>query len=467
MSHSEKTVLFSPIGGHDPMGNFSDGPMLRICRVYKPQKVYLFFSREMWEHHNQDNRYLYCLDKLCGELGVEIAHEEIFDENLVDVHLFDEFQAKFTELLTRVHSENPDSRLLVNISSGTPAMKSCLLFLSKMLPFEMTAVQVSTPERRQNPGEEDPKKIDIVTMWELNQDKGAALTPGDDPKLTRCHEEQYTNTLAQITKEAVCRHIDNYDYEAAIREAESIAAFVSPRAMELLRGAAERVRINASPLIGLLEEEQKKSLFPIQQSDMMPVFEYMLWLRMKVMREDIADFVRGITPALFNLSLRYLKLKVGIDLKKYVDDRDMLLRSKLEKTDEGRDILQYLDKRFPLRRDGKIILKNGAPMYVDFKDGYINSEICIYLISVYGSDRRVADTFAEIRDFETKIRHKIAHDIVKIDTARMKNVTGVTPSDIMNMLKYVASRTINIAPACWESYERMNELLKEEIKTGN
>ena len=85
MSHSEKTVLFSPIGGHDPMGNFSDGPMLRICRVYKPQKVYLFFSREMWEHHNQDNRYLYCLDKLCGELGVEIAHEEIFDENLVDV----------------------------------------------------------------------------------------------------------------------------------------------------------------------------------------------------------------------------------------------------------------------------------------------------------------------------------------------------------------------------------------------
>ena len=452
MSHSEKTVLFSPIGGHDPMGNFSDGPMLRICRVYKPQKVYLFFSREMWEHHNQDNRYLYCLDKLCGELGVEIAHEEIFDENLVDVHLFDEFQAKFTELLTRVHSENPDSRLLVNISSGTPAMKSCLLFLSKMLPFEMTAVQVSTPERRQNPGEEDPKKIDIVTMWELNQDKGAALTPSDDPKLTRCHEEQYTNTLAQITKEAVCRHIDNYDYEAAIREAESIAAFVSPRAMELLRGAAERVRINASPLMALLDEEQKKSLFPIQQSDMMPVFEYMLWLRMKVMRGDVADFVRGITPALFNLSLKYLKNVVGIDLRSYSDSKDQLFRANFEKTSKGKEILAALDEKY----------------YGGLKDKcYISSDQCVFLIGKYGSDRKVADTFAEIRDFETKIRHKIAHDIVKIDTARMKNVTGVSPLDIMNKLKYVASRTVNIAPACWESYERMNELLKEEIKTGN
>lgn len=451
MSYSKKTVLFSPIGGHDPMGNFSDGPLLRICRVYKPQKVVLFFSREMWEHHNQDNRYLYCLDRLCEELGVTIDHEEIFDENLVDVHLFDEFQAKFTELLTRVHNENPDSRLLVNISSGTPAMKSCLLFLSKMLPFEMTAVQVSTPERRQNPGEEDPKKIDIVTMWELNQDKGSVLTPDDDPKLTRCHEEQYTNTLAQITKDAICRHIDSFDYEAAIREAEGIGSFVSPRAMELLRGAAERVRINPYPLMSLLDEDRKKSLFPIQQSDMMPIFEYMLWLRMKVMRGDIADFVRGITPALFNLSLQYLKNAVSIDMRSYSNERSQLLRANFEKTNKGKEILASLDEKYT---DG-------------FKDkSYINSDICVFLIAQFGSDRKVADTFAEIRDFETKIRNQIAHDIVKIDTSRMKTITGVAPADIMNQLRYAATHTVKIAHASWESYERMNELLKAEIKLG-
>ena len=175
---------------------------------------------------------------------------------------------------------------------------------------------------------------------------------------------------------------------------------------------------------------------------MMPVFEYMLWLRMKVMREDIADFVRGITPALFNLSLRYLKNVVGIDLRSYSDSKDQLFRANFEKTSKGKEILAALDEKY----------------YGGLKDKcYISSDQCVFLIGKYGSDRRVADTFAEIRDFETKIRHKIAHDIVKIDTAR----------NIMNKLKYVASRTVNIAPACWESYERMNELLKEAVKTGN
>ena len=32
-------VLFSPIGGTDPIENYADGPMLHICRVYKPKKV--------------------------------------------------------------------------------------------------------------------------------------------------------------------------------------------------------------------------------------------------------------------------------------------------------------------------------------------------------------------------------------------------------------------------------------------
>lgn len=29
-------VLFSPIGGTDPISNCRDGAMLHICRVYKP-----------------------------------------------------------------------------------------------------------------------------------------------------------------------------------------------------------------------------------------------------------------------------------------------------------------------------------------------------------------------------------------------------------------------------------------------
>ena len=33
---SMKKILFSPIGGTDPISNFRDGAMLHICRIYKP-----------------------------------------------------------------------------------------------------------------------------------------------------------------------------------------------------------------------------------------------------------------------------------------------------------------------------------------------------------------------------------------------------------------------------------------------
>lgn len=449
--NDKEYILFSPIGGHDPIGNFSDGPMLRICRVYKPKKVYLFFSKEMWEHRNQDDRYNYCLDRLCDELNITIERKEIFDDTLTEVHLFDEFQHPFTKILSDIHSENPNSDLIVNISSGTPAMKSCLLFLSKMLPFEITAIQVATPQKKQNPGEIDPTKLDIKDAWQYNMDADIEVNAGDNYQLTRCREERYTNTLAQITKESICRHIDNYDYDAAIRETEQISEFISKKAMDLIKAASQRIKINPSDILSLLNPEEKKSVVPIQQGDKIALFEYLLWLDIKIRRNDISDFVRGITPALYHLSLIYLKDKCGIDLKHYADSKGKLWRKSFENDEKGAELLYKLDLNYQ----------------PEFKDGsYINSDICIYLISEYAEDIDVISPFTELREFETKIRNPIAHDIVKIDVEWMKKLTNNEPKVIWNQFKYTAEKTLKIATPDWKCYDRMNDLIKNEIKLG-
>ena len=54
-------ILFSPIGGSDPIRNFRDGSMLHICRYYLPDKVILYLTGEMYQHHLQDNRYVFTL----------------------------------------------------------------------------------------------------------------------------------------------------------------------------------------------------------------------------------------------------------------------------------------------------------------------------------------------------------------------------------------------------------------------
>ncbi len=59
-----KKLLFSPVGGTDPISNFRDGALLHICRVYQPDIVYLYLSKEMCEAQEKDDRYRFCLRKL-------------------------------------------------------------------------------------------------------------------------------------------------------------------------------------------------------------------------------------------------------------------------------------------------------------------------------------------------------------------------------------------------------------------
>ena len=73
-----RTILFSPVGGTDPISstNCRDGSLLHICRVYRPDVVYLYMSQEILANQDKDNRYLYCLDKL-GEMQHRKMHRSL------------------------------------------------------------------------------------------------------------------------------------------------------------------------------------------------------------------------------------------------------------------------------------------------------------------------------------------------------------------------------------------------------
>ena len=144
-------VLFTPVGGHDPIASFHDGAVLHICRVYRPEKVYLYLSHEMLERSRQDDRYRLSLEKLQQQLSCKMEIHQIERDELTQVQLFDTFYTDFDQLLT-------------------PAMKSALNVISVLAQYPMQAVQVSTPNRRENPKDEDPKDYDVETFWECNQD---------------------------------------------------------------------------------------------------------------------------------------------------------------------------------------------------------------------------------------------------------------------------------------------------------
>mgnify|MGYP004492659635 FL=1 len=92
-----KTILFTPVGGTDPISatNYYEGAILHICRYYKPDQVILYMSKEMLAYQKQDNRYLYCLQKLSDVIEHEMEYEVIERDELTKVHEFDYYYEDF------------------------------------------------------------------------------------------------------------------------------------------------------------------------------------------------------------------------------------------------------------------------------------------------------------------------------------------------------------------------------------
>lgn len=92
-----KKILFSSIGGNDPVSSATecDGSMIHICRVYKPDIVYLYLSKEMVYRHREDDRYRYCINKLGEHINHNFEIRLIERESLVEVQDYDYYYEDF------------------------------------------------------------------------------------------------------------------------------------------------------------------------------------------------------------------------------------------------------------------------------------------------------------------------------------------------------------------------------------
>ncbi|MBR1477500.1 MAG: hypothetical protein IJ608_06010 [Lachnospiraceae bacterium] len=284
-----KKILFSPVGGTDPISenNMHDGAILHICRVYEPDEVNLYMSAEVLKHHKEDNRYLYCLDKLACAQGRKVHYNVIEKPDLHEVQEFDYFYRDFSEIIREITAGMDETdKLILNVSSGSPAMKSGLLVLTTLGEYPYKIIQVATPIKGMN--EHTHSENDIETLWELNPDN-------EENYVNRCREITVPTLSAIKQKEIIKRLIREYDYSAALDIAEEVYASEQPK-YELIKLALSRLQLDISTA---------KSLALKNNIDILPVegteriyFEYALSLDIMRKKREYANFVRGITPLL-------------------------------------------------------------------------------------------------------------------------------------------------------------------------
>ncbi len=454
----EKYILFSPIGTTDPISNDFDGALLHICRYYKPEVVYFYLSEEMLEYHKSDDRYRKSLELLRQILNLpSFVIHSIEKPGLIDVYKFDEFYNEFEELLKSMEIKFPEYKILLNVSSGTPAMKGALQTMAALSQGKYIPIQVKSPFEKSNPKKENPGDYDCDLAWACNKDND------DSTKSNRIEISSHLNLMVRIKSEIIKKHLAVYDYHAAFSIADEISSQIDEKALQLILVAKHRINFNKSA-IDKLKTEENKFIFPIQHGTGRTILEYLLWLQAKQKRGDFADFMRGITPVVLDLFIEILKAHGNIDIEAMCSSNKIndlknqdslntvkkLERLFLQKTSKGRELLDILDKQY---------LKKGG-----FKDGELKSDNLVPIIAAKVSDKKLVRVIQDIRSVEVKARNLAAHEIESITDEWIRQKCCYSSLEILNKLKYIAQKTnLNIKLDYWNSYDQMNKLIEEKL----
>lgn len=437
-----RKILFSPIGGTDPIKYCRDGSMLHICRIYKPEIVCLYLSHEMLQNHRTDNRYVESIQRLGKLIDHEFEIHIIERDELVNVQQYDVFYEDFRNIIHEMEEGmQEDDELLINMASGTPAMKSALLVLATLAEYRFKAMQVSSPLKRQNSDYEERKEYDVDEFWELNEDNEEGFE-------NRVYEVQCMNLLKLLKIDMIKKHIKAYDYPAALSVAKEIKEDITEEAYTLLEIADARVKLNRR-MVDKLNNQKHYNIFPVVGGKEQKLFEYALVLQMKVAKEEYADFIRGITPIVVDLLECILKNVCGLKLE------DLTVKNK-------QGVPLWNEKK--LRDAGVMSIFESEYKNVGFKFGPVYSIHIAKLIENLSNDRVINERINSIIKIESQVRNVAAHEIVSVTDEWFKKNTGKTAAEIMKLIKDLfKSAGIKINGSNWSAYDDMNCMIEKAL----
>lgn len=449
-------ILFSTLGMTDPIKNDFDGPMLHIMRNYKPYRVYLFMTKRVCELADKDDRYKVQIKNLCETVGFQCEIIELRYEEIDNPQEYDIFYPIIEKELNHIHKANPGAQILINLSSGTPQMKSTCHLLALTAAFPIIPIQVTTPNESENYGSTE---YDLKKTWANNLDNDRELETKNRTLLVKTENLRYL-----ILREAAISNINAYNYSAALDIIMSVQEFVSPPAINLLRAAKHRKSME------LKEAEKESSLagysiFPIASGDAKELFEYLLLLGLQQKTGQLIDFVRGISPALTRLFESFLQEKCKRQI-----------------------ISDFCTKRGPksnhwkIRRD-KINAKEPdllAHYDTKYETGFRDSDIsCSSLLPIIEYDCKPRGRFPNetvikkaqnMRSVEYSIRNTAAHTITAVKEEDFNSLAGISSerllADMQWLFKLIYPQYFSNEINLWDNYDVMNEQIINTLILG-
>jgi sigma54-dependent transcription regulator len=131
-------ILISFIGNHDPFADRKEqlGPILSILKRRSFDKLYLLFNNERyWDSLIQTQSY-------CNQHypNMKVDYRQAESLNPIDYNLV--YPAMY-QVIQNIKSSNPEAKFTISVTSGTPTMHACWLFLVKGKAINAKIIQTS------------------------------------------------------------------------------------------------------------------------------------------------------------------------------------------------------------------------------------------------------------------------------------------------------------------------------------
>lgn len=298
-------ILFTCAGTSDPVRGNRDGGILHIMRYYHPKRVYLFLSQQIADLEAQDHRFektFQHIQEVCAAQGI-VYQPSLFMHNsqLCDASKIDLVEEPLLEYFTSVAAENPNCRILLNLSSGTPQMKTLMQFLAVDSPYHVLGVQVDGPQQNKK----DQSRTDNETY---NVDYELATNFDDEPdclpegeRRNRTSEPEMFAIKHQRHRHQLLKLLERQDYDAMLDMSQNL-----PKQLQtLLQHLNARNNLQSEEAYKLSKEltDLGFPLYPAMKSDShyRDLSEYYLLLRNLQKLGRYSEVVLRLNPFLTEL----------------------------------------------------------------------------------------------------------------------------------------------------------------------
>lgn len=404
------TTLFSPVGTADPITQLGDGPMLHIVRHYKPEKVVIFLSPKMQEYQDRDERYSRAIERLCEAEQRNLPEVVLHASSFADVFRFDHYIEEFEQILKGLCDESSEEPVLVNASSGTPAMEQSLVALCSFGRLPLKLLQVPTPKKGPNSPEdrEKPDTYDFEFMWEINEE---LRRENPEACVSRVIETETPNFANRVMRENIITLVQHHEYEAAYALACG-STCIEDGAILMIRAAADRLNLDGT----LPAKAFAKTRIAYRPDDLLG--EYLSVMEVRLKQGHWADFVRLLSPALTQFD------KITLRKNGLPEGRYLKLDNKGRRTDEvDWDAVE---------KDEKLSRVFGASR--NNRPRYISNGMLASLIEEYCEDDDEKQMLLELRRVEDKCRNRLAHTITASSKASLERIGGLSLDGVLEHL---------------------------------